>query len=838
MENNNNKTNNKKQMHKCISLVGIKTHGLKNISLEIPHDKLTIITGLSGSGKSSLAIDTIFSEGQRRYLESLSSYARQFLNKFEKPEFEKINGLRPAIAIEQKTQGYNPRSTVGTVTEIYDYLRVLFARIGRPFSPYTNKELKAYSASEITDSLLETIKKNKDIGFSILAPIAKNRKGTFRFELSKMQKAGFGHAIIDGQKIDLDTIPDLDKNLFHDIEIIIASFHSGYFERYEIENACVAALKNSNGQVSIQFSNTPDQRLYFCASAVCPVSGFSIPELSPRLFSFNNPVGACPKCFGLGVIYHENNEYQIKCKACDGKRLNIQALSVKINELNIGQICEFSLDEAKNWIDNLHLTDAEKKISAPLVSEISRRLGFLLDVGLDYLTLERSAETLSGGESQRIRLGSQIGAGLEGVLYILDEPSIGLHQQDNQKLINTLKNLRDLGNTIIAVEHDEETMRNADHIIEMGPKAGVHGGEIVFSGTIDELLKNKKSITAQYLNGLKKIEISPKAVDFETCEKITIKNANLNNLKNIEVTIPLGHLVGVCGVSGSGKSTLIMEVLTESIKQHLDNTPTNLCELTGTIPNFEIIDQSPIGRTPRSTPSTYTGLMNHIRDWYATLPESKARGYTASRFSFNVEGGRCRLCSGEGIRHIEMHFLPDIQIKCEACQGKRYNKETCEILYEGLSIYDVLELSIEDALKIFNFIPAMKYMLQTLCDIHLGYLKLGQNATTLSGGEAQRLKLGRILGTRKAAHNKALYILDEPTTGLHFDDIQALLQVLKKLVTQGNSVLIIEHQIDILKQMDWLIEIGPTGGKNGGQLIAQGPWQELKNKQTATGKFF
>jgi len=840
-----NKSNSKQHvMHKSIELHGIKTHGLKNISLEIPHDKLTIVTGLSGSGKSSLAIDTIFCEGQRRYLESLSSYARQFLNKFEKPDFEKITGLRPAIAIEQKTQGYNPRSTVGTVTEIYDYLRVLYARIGIAFSPYTHKELRAYSPSEITDTILQTIEReNQSKELEVLAPLAKNRKGTFKFELSKMQKNGFSHAIIDGDKYDLDIIPDIDKNLFHDIDIVIATFDIDHCERYEIENACMTAMKHGGGLISIRFTNNNKKNdiLQFSANAVCPFSGFALPELSPRLFSFNNPIGACSTCSGLGAIYKEMSDghYQsVQCKTCNGQRLNMHALCVKINDCNIAQVCQLSLDEAKTWIDNLKLTAAQKEISAPLILEISRRLGFLLDVGLDYLTLERSAETLSGGESQRIRLGSQIGAGLEGVLYILDEPSIGLHQQDNQKLINTLKNLRDLGNTIIAVEHDEETMRAADHIVEMGPKAGVHGGQVVFSGPLEKLLTCKESISAEYLTGKKTINAPVKPVDWNTCKKISIQNARMNNLKNLCVDIPLNHLVGVCGVSGSGKSTLIMEVLTESIKNKINEIHPQepLCELSGTIPNFEIIDQSPIGRTPRSTPATYTGLMNHIRDWFAQLPESRVRGYTASRFSFNVEGGRCRLCQGEGVRHIEMHFLPDIQIKCEACQGQRYNQETCQILYEGLSIYDVLELTIEDALQIFHFIPAMKHMLQTLCDIHLGYLKLGQNATTLSGGEAQRLKLGRILGVRKHAQS-TLYILDEPTTGLHFDDTQALLQVLRKLVALGNSVLIIEHHIDILKQMDWLIEIGPCGGKNGGQLIAQGPYTQLKKLKTPTGKF-
>ncbi len=839
--------NHNKERLKTIKLTGIKTHGLKDISLEIPHDQITVITGLSGSGKSSLAIDTLFAEGQRRYLESLSSYVRQFLNKFEKPEFDKITGLRPAIAIEQKTQGYNPRSTVGTVTEIYDYLRVLFARIGTPFSPHTNEELKAYSASDITQKFYDLWQEdpaNKE--FEMLAPIAQNKKGSFRLELEKLQKEGFSYAIIDDIKYNLDEIPELDKNKFHNIDLIIGSFSLELSERYEIETACMNAQKYGTGIVIAKYAHTIR---HFSASATCPISGFSISELTPRLFSFNNPVGACKTCFGLGSLYQEES-ISIPCRTCHGVRLNAQALCVKINGLNIAQITQLSLNESFDWMNNLKLNETQSLIAGPLVIETTKRLGFLLNVGLDYLTLERSAQTLSGGESQRIRLASQIGSELEGVLYILDEPSIGLHPKDNIKLINTLKKLRDLGNTIVMVEHDEETMRASDYIVEMGPKAGVHGGQVVFSGSIDELTSTD-TITAQYLSGKKKIHAPTKTIDFESCEKLTISDAKMNNLKNISVSIPLNCMVGICGVSGSGKSTLIMEELTKALQHELaqqkykykhdleeDYEDESICKLEGVIQPFEIIDQSPIGRTPRSTPSTYTNLMAYIRDWYAKLPESRARGYTASRFSFNVDGGRCKLCNGEGTRHIEMHFLPDIQIQCESCLGKRYNKETCEILYEGLSIADVLDLTIEDALGIFHFIPAMKYMLQTLCDVHLGYLKLGQTATTLSGGEAQRLKLGRILGVKKVAHTKTTYILDEPTTGLHFDDVQALLLVLRKLVDSGNNIIMIEHHIDLLKMCDWLIEIGPEGGKSGGQLIAQGTFQDLQKLNTPTGKFF
>lgn len=859
MDNINSKHIIAPQTEKTIKLVGVKTHGLKNVTVELPHDRITVVTGLSGSGKSSLAIDTLFAEGQRRYLESLSSYVRQFLSKFEKPEFERITGLRPAIAIEQKTQGYNPRSTVGTVTEIYDYLRILFARIGIPYSPYTNEELKAYSASEITEKIYQTCSELKessldkeDDGFfeiEILAPIAKNKKGTFRFELVKLQKEGFAYAMINDEKIDLDFIPDLDKNRFHNIDVIVGSFDLNYCQRYEVETACSLAQKHGNGIIIVKFK---DKVAYFSANATCPISGFALSELSPRLFSFNNPVGACKTCSGLGALYVDEGIH-ITCKTCNGSRLGPQALCVKINGLHIANVCHLSLNEALQWISELTLKESERIISEPLINEIKKRLGFLNDVGLSYLTLERSAQTLSGGESQRIRLGSQIGSELEGVLYILDEPSIGLHPRDNSKLIKTLEKLRNLGNTIAMVEHDEETIRCADYIIEMGPKAGAHGGEVVFAGTVEDLLKTN-TITAQYLKHEKKIEAPVKQIDFATNEKLVIKNACMNNLKNLEVEIPLNCLVGVCGISGSGKSTLIMEELTKAITEHLERDSykrkmqnplnsdhvlerkENECYLEGKVLPFEIIDQSPIGRTPRSTPSTYTGLMSYIREWYAKLPESLARGYTSSRFSFNVDGGRCKLCNGEGVRHVEMHFLPDIQIQCEQCMGKRYNQETCEILYKGLSIADVLELTIEEALQIFDFIPAMKYMLETLCSVHLGYLKLGQNAITLSGGEAQRLKLARILGVRKMTQ-ESIYILDEPTTGLHFDDANALLQVLRKIVDKGNSVIMIEHHVDLLRMSDWLIEIGPEGGKAGGQLIASGTWQTLKEMKTPTGLF-
>jgi len=891
---NTNTQSNLKKPEKTIKLIGVKTHGLKNINVELPHDKITVITGLSGSGKSSLAIDTLFAEGQRRYLESLSSYVRQFLNKFEKPEFERITGLRPAIAIEQKTQGYNPRSTVGTVTEIYDYLRILFARIGTPFSPYTNQELRAYSASEITDKIYEIcskigaekivaennskiaeknaknslkIESEKSNEIEILAPIAKNKKGTFRFEFVKLQKEGFATAIVDGQKIDLDFIPDLDKNHYHNIDVVVGSFDLGYCQRYEIETACSMAQKMGKGIIIVKFEGKNDNEKieYFSANATCPISGFSLSEISPRLFSFNNPVGACKTCYGLGCIYLEDG-FTFTCKTCSGTRLNPQALCVKIDGNHIANVCNMTLNESLTWIQNLHLSESGKIVAEPLVNEIRKRLGFLNDVGLSYLTLDRSAQTLSSGESQRIRLASQIGSELEGVLYILDEPSIGLHPKDNSKLIKTLEKLRDLGNTIAMVEHDEETMLKADYIIEMGPKAGVEGGEVVFAGFLSDLLKTN-SLTAQYLKHERKIESPRKDINFETTEKLVIKNANLNNLKNLTVEIPLNCLVGICGVSGSGKSTLVMEQLTKAISENLEiqnqrhnwrfnskigtniekvekqeidshsQAQTTKCYLEGKILPFEIINQSSIGLTPHSVPATYTGLMNYLRDWFAKLPESLARGYTNSRFSFNVDGGRCKLCNGKGVRNVEMHFLPDVQIQCEQCLGKRYNKETCEVLYNGMSIADVLELTISEAAKIFNFIPAMKYMLETLCEVHLGYVKLGQSTLTLSGGEAQRLKLARILGVRKQ-QQETLYILDEPTTGLHFDDINALLQVLRKLVAKGNSVIMIEHHTDLLKMTDWLIEIGPEGGKAGGQLIASGSWETLKNLKTPTGIFF
>lgn len=816
---------------KYIKLKGVKTHGLKNVEVQIPHDKITTITGLSGSGKSSLAIDTLFAEGQRRYLESLSSYARQFLNKFEKPEFEEITGLRPSIAIEQKTQGYNPRSTVGTVTEIYDYLRVFFARLGTPYSPYTNLPLKAYSASDITNAIY-----NENIQeFEIYASIVKNRKGSFKFELSKMQKLGFSTAIIDNEKLSIEEEIELDKNKFHSIDILIASFDLNYCERYEIENACSLALLHGNGILKIRYLKEEICEKYFCSNAICPISNFALTEQSARLFSFNNPVGACAKCSGLGIL-SDDFGLNIKCNKCNGLRLNEQALCVKINGKNIAEITQLSLMDAKNWIDSLELNEYDKEVSLPLITQISQRLRFLLDVGLYYLTLERSAETLSGGESQRIRLASQIGSGLEGVLYVLDEPSIGLHPQDQQKLINTLKRLRDLGNTVVMVEHDEETMLESDYIIEMGPRAGVYGGNVVFSGTTEEL-KKQDTLTAQYLSKRKKIQIKTNPVDFAKCEKLKIINASLNNLKNVSIEIPLNHLIGICGVSGSGKSSLIMEVLTKSLENRKNEIESEVgYQVEGPDVPFEIINQSPIGRTPRSIPATYTGIMNNIRDWYAQLPESKARGYTSSRFSFNVEGGRCKSCTGEGVKHIEMHFLPDIQIQCPDCLGKRFNKETLEIKYNNYSIADILDLSVEEAAKIFHFIPAVKKMLDTLCQVHLEYIKLGQNAITLSGGEAQRVKLAKILGS-KTRKNACLYILDEPTTGLHFDDIQALMEVLRKLCDEGNSILIIEHHSDVLKNLDWLIEMGPEGGKNGGLLVAQGTYEELKKLQTPTGKF-
>lgn len=816
---------NKKQ----IILEGVKTHGLKNITVKIPHDEITVITGVSGSGKSSLAIDTLFAEGQRRYLESLSSYARQFLNKFEKPEFDHISGLRPSIAIDQKTQGYNPRSTIGTVTEIYDYLRILFARIGVAYSPYTNEPLKAYSASEITNLIYQ----NQSIKeFQVASNIIYKKKGTFKLELLKLQKEGHSEILINNEIFSLDTMPILDKNKSYTIELILGKFDKEFNERYEIEKSISAAFQYSSS-VKIIFNDTFK---IFAKDAVCPISGFSINELSPRLFSFNSPVGACLKCSGLGYIQEEWGIKE-KCKECNGLRLNEQALCVKIQKKNIMEICKLPLSETKEFFETIKLNSSQQAISSGLINEIIKRLSFLLDVGLYYLTLERSAETLSGGESQRIRLASQIGSSLEGVLYVLDEPSIGLHPQDQDKLMNTLKKLKNLGNTIVMVEHDESTILAADNIVEIGPKAGIYGGEVIFSGTLNNLLETK-TITAQYLNKEKTINIPKTYFDYNSSEKLKIKNATFNNLNKVNLDIPLNSLIGICGVSGSGKSSLIMEVLTQGLKAYHEDDTSNLCTLEGTILPFEIINQTPIGRTPKSTPATYTGLMTYIRDWFAQLPESKSRGYTSSRFSFNIDGGRCKLCAGEGVRHIEMHFLPNIEIDCEACQRKRFNQETCEILYNNLSIADVLNLTIEEALEVFSFIPTMKEMLSTLCSVHLGYLKLGQNSTTLSGGEAQRIKLAKILGTKKKFNTPTIYILDEPTTGLHLDDIQALMQILYKIKTMGNTVIVIEHHIDVLKNLDYLIELGPEGGKNGGKIIAEGTYEEIKKLQTPTGKFF
>lgn len=814
---------------KQIKLTGVKTHGLKNITVTIPHDKITVVTGVSGSGKSSLAIDTVFAEGQRRYLESLSSYARQFLNKLEKPEFEYISGLRPSIAIEQKTQGYNPRSTVGTVTEIYDYLRVLFARVGTPHSPITGLPLKAYSSSEVTTYILNS----NIIEFKLIVPLINKRKGSFKTELYKLQKAGFSEVIIDNEIIMIDEIPELNKNQAHTIEILSGEFNTKFTERYEIDNAISNAFQYST-TIKIMYEN---KEKIFSKNSICPVSGFSLNELSPRLFSFNSPIGACIKCSGLGYL---QDDWGIKeeCPKCSGLRLNQQALCVKLQNKHIAEICKLPLNEAKNFIDNLELAKHEQEIAAPLKLEISKRLEFLLDIGLHYLTLERSAETLSGGESQRIRLASQIGSGLEGVLYVLDEPSIGLHPQDQHKLINTLYKLKNLGNTILMVEHDRDTMLAADNIIEIGPKAGIYGGEIVFEGSLQELLA-AHTLTSQYLKEEKEIKITKSGFSPENRGILSIKDASFNNLEKVNVDIPLNALVGVCGVSGSGKSTLIMKILATALKSYHDDVDTSLCKLDGTILPFEIISQSPIGRTPRSTPSTYTGIWSYIRDWYAQLPEAKNRGYTASRFSFNIDGGRCSLCKGEGVRHIEMHFLPNIEIQCEECLGKRFNKETCEIVYNNLSIADALNLSVHEALKLFHFIPQVKEMLDTMRKVKLDYIKLGQNAITLSGGEAQRIKLAKILGQKKKNSTPTLYILDEPTTGLHFDDIQALMEILNELKNRGHSIIIIEHHCDVLKNLDWLIELGPEGGRHGGKIIAQGTYEDLMTRRnTPTSRFF
>jgi excinuclease ABC subunit A len=944
---------------KFIKVVGAKEHNLKNVSVNIPKDQLVVVTGLSGSGKSSLVFDTIYAEGQRRFIESLSAYARQFLDMQDKPDVESITGLSPAIAIDQKTTSKNPRSTVGTVTEIYDHFRLLFARIGVPYSPETGKPIESQSASVMVDQILQLPKKSR---IYILSPIVRGQKGEFRKEMMSARKQGFQRIKVDGKIHDLnDILPALDKNKKHDIEIIVDRIVVSNDLGNRVADSVETALKISEGLLYVEIVSLPEgvdskhktgDFMIFSEKFCCPVSGFTITEIEPRLFSFNSPFGACKDCNGLGhelyfspdlavedeslslrqgaitiwqgvqerfyqqvltaMASHYNfsldtpfvklpedikekifygtgdDEVEIKiedglkavkvkktfegvinnlkkrfaesesesmrdelskyqasrtCSSCGGHRLNEQALSVKIAGLHVGEVSSMPVERLVTWFEELpkKLTKTQQQISERLLKEITRRLGFLRNVGLEYLTINREAGTLSGGEAQRIRLASQIGSGLSGVIYVLDEPSIGLHQSDNDKLINTLKNLRDLGNSVIVVEHDEEMMREAQYLIDVGPGAGIHGGEIISAGKPDEVFNDPNSITGQYLSGKKKIEIPTKRRKIDPKRMISLKGATLNNLKNVDLNLPLRVFAAVSGISGGGKSSLIIKTLYPALNKILNKSKATPGPFTGIsgyhfIDKIIEIDQSPIGRTPRSNPCTYVGAFTFIREFYTNLNESKARGYKVGRFSFNVKGGRCETCQGDGMIKIEMHFLPDVYVKCETCHGKRYNRETLEITYKGKSISDVLEMTASDASEFFKTMPHIYDKFKALCDVGLGYIKIGQSATTLSGGEAQRIKLAKEL-SRKATGD-TLYILDEPTTGLHFEDINKLLKVLHKLVDSGNSILVIEHNLDVLKTADHVIDIGPCGGEKGGYIVAEGTPEEVaKNKKSVTGKY-
>ena len=943
----------KKNSKKFIKVFGSREHNLKNLSVNIPKEEITVITGLSGSGKSSLAFDTIYAEGQRRYVESLSAYARQFLEMMQKPDVDQIEGLSPAVSIEQKTTSRNPRSTVGTVTEIHDYLRLMFARIGIPHSPETGLPIKSQTITEMVD---QALKLKKDSKVYLLAPIIRERKGEYRKEFSELLKKGFQRVKVDGEFYEITDVPILKKNFKHNIDVVVDRLVINDDIKSRLADSFELATSLSDGLAIIEIQGDKKketERILFSANYACPISGFTIEEIEPRLFSFNNPKGACNKCDGLGTQYFideelvipdinlsindgaiapwskkstpspyyfqtlfalsnhydisldikwkdlpkdfkniilngsENEEIEFlyddgsrtfktkkpfegiinnlkrryletdsswmrneiekfqsisNCENCSGYRLNDEALCVKINNMHIGQITTLSIKDSKDWFVKLEkkLNKKEKEIAKNIIKEIMERLSFLENVGLGYLTLSRASGTLSGGESQRIRLASQIGSGLTGVLYVLDEPSIGLHQRDNKKLLSTLKRLKDLGNTVIIVEHDEETMNFADYIIDVGPKAGIHGGHLIAEGNIEQIKKNKKSITGQYLSGKKSIEIGKKR-KIDSNKKIIIKGAAGNNLKKVNAEFPLGRFICVTGVSGSGKSTLLFQTLYRAISRTLNNSqnsPMKYDSIDGMhlIDKIININQSPIGRTPRSNPATYTGAFSPIRDWFCGLPESKARGYKPGRFSFNVKGGRCEACQGDGLIKIEMHFLPDVYVQCDQCKGKRYNRETLEIKYRENSISDVLEMTVDEAYELFKAVPSIRDKMETLKRVGLGYIKVGQQATTLSGGEAQRIKLAKELA--KKATGRTFYVLDEPTTGLHFHDVKKLLSVLHELVDQGNTVAIIEHNLDVIKTSDWIIDVGPEGGDNGGLVVAQGiPEEIIKSKKSYTGKF-
>jgi len=937
---------------RAITVRGAREHNLKNVDLTIPRDSLVVFTGLSGSGKSSLAFDTIYAEGQRRYVESLSAYARQFLEMMQKPDVDQIDGLSPAISIEQKTTSKNPRSTVGTVTEIYDYMRLLWARVGVPYSPATGLPIESQTVSQMVDRTLALPEGSR---LYLLAPAVRGRKGEYRKELADWQKKGFQRVKIDGAFYEIADAPALDKKLKHDIDVVVDRVVVRADMATRLADSFETALKLADGIAVVEFADSKDQsgeaiRVIFSEKFACPVSGFTIPEIEPRLFSFNNPFGACPACDGLGVEqtvdpelvvpdkelslkkgalapwakssspfyiqtlealakhygftltapWHKlpekvrnvllfgtgeetvtiryddglrsyettktfegvvrNLERRLKetesdwareeisrfvsdtpCKACGGFRLKPEALAVKVGAVHIGEISQLAVRGASEWFLALpeKLTAKQNEIAGRILKEIRERLHFLVDVGLEYLTLGRNSGTLSGGESQRIRLASQIGSGLTGVLYVLDEPSIGLHQRDNERLLGT-KRLRDLGNTVIVVEHDEDAILQADHVVDVGPGAGIHGGRIIAEGTPADIMANPKSLTGKYLTGELGVPV-PKRRKPQKGRALKIVGARGNNLKNVDVEIPLGTFTCITGVSGGGKSTLLIDTLYRAVARKLNGAseapaPHQRIEGIELLDKVIDIDQSPIGRTPRSNPATYTGAFTPIREWFAGLPEAKARGYEPGRFSFNVKGGRCEACQGDGVIKIEMHFLPDVYVTCDVCKGKRYNRETLEVIFKGKSIADVLDMTVDEGVEFFKAVPRVRDILKTLAEVGLGYIHVGQQATTLSGGEAQRVKLSKELSRRSTG--RTLYILDEPTTGLHFHDVAKLLEVLHELVEQGNSVVVIEHNLEVIKTADWVIDMGPEGGDGGGEVVAEGPPEVIaKEKRSHTGRF-
>ena len=932
---------------KYIRIRGARTHNLKNLSLDLPRDKLVVITGLSGSGKSSLAFDTLYAEGQRRYVESLSSYARQFLSMMEKPDVDHIEGLSPAISIEQKSTSHNPRSTVGTITEIYDYLRLLFAKAGQPRCPQHGNILEAQTVSQMVDGVLSLPPETKVM---ILAPMVRERKGEHIELLQELRGQGFVRARIDGVMIELDQPPALDLRKKHTIEVVIDRIKVHEDMRVRLAESFETALRLSDGIAAVGFLDEPKRApKVFSAKFACPDCGYSLSELSPRLFSFNSPLGACADCDGLGInevfdpalivneklsladgairgwdkrnpyfyqllkvlanhykfdleipftrlskkvqnilLYGDDEIIRFKyqdergksysktmpfegiipnfdrryteaetsfvqdelgkyiavrsCETCEGSRLNLAARNVFVTDKNLPEIASWPVDKTKVFFEKLHLPGYRGEIAVKIVRELTSRLAFLVDVGLNYISLDRSAETLSGGEAQRIRLASQIGSGLVGVMYILDEPSIGLHQRDNERLLKTLHHLRDLGNSVIVVEHDEDAILSADHVLDLGPGAGVHGGEIVAQGTPAEILRNPNSLTGQYLSGKRQIPVPLKRITPNPEKQILLQGARGNNLKSIDVAIPIGLMTCITGVSGSGKSTLINDTLGPVAIRALNKAGGVEPAAHDSIEGLEyldavvIVDQSPIGRTPRSNPATYTGLFTPIRELFSGTQESRSRGYLPGRFSFNVKGGRCEACQGEGVIKVEMHFLADLYVTCDICQGKRYNRETLEILYKGKNIHQVLEMTVEEAREFFDAIPNVARKLQTLLDVGLSYIDLGQSATTLSGGEAQRIKLAKELSRKNSG--RMLYLLDEPTTGLHFYDIEQLLHVLHRLRDQGNTILVIEHNLDVIKTADWVIDLGPEGGQKGGRIVAQGtPETVAKNPHSFTGSF-